>query len=297
MKYAIIIPARNEEAGIVKTLESVLNQELQPEKIIVVNDNSTDRTEAVLKDFSLRHPLVEYLNYPDQGEYKLGGKIIKMFKFAIDYYKSQNIVCDYIVKMDADIEFDQQFFSQLFSKTDKQKHAIVSGIPYYYNNGAKIFAVSPTWHTNGDFKVYNFQFLQNPDALPEDLGWDCADNIIAREKGWDTIVLDDIFYLQNRPIGRYSVLKGRKRQGIGAYKLNYHPVFLLLKFMHDLFKPPVISGAFYYCYGYFLALIKGYDKVLSKNQTKILRSLMWSGLKQRITNKDFYILQKLFKSK
>ncbi len=297
MKYTVIIPARNEEKGIVKTLESISKQSLLPEKVIVVNDNSTDRTEEVLKDFAKNHPFLHYLNYPDHEEYKLGGRIIRMFKFAFDFILANTISCDYVVKMDADIEFDNDFFAHIFSHTDIKKYAIVSGIPYFYDNGKKIYAVSPSWHTNGDFKVYNFEFLKNPDAIPEDLGWDCADNIIAREKGWETIVLDDIFYLQNRPIGRYSVLKGRKRQGVGAYKLNYHPIFLLMKFVHDLFKPPIVSGAFYYLYGYFFALAKGYKKVVTGNQSKILRKLMWTGLKQRISKNEFYILQKLFKSK
>lgn len=43
----VIIPAHNEEAGLPATIESVLTQTTPPERILVVDDASTDRTEEV----------------------------------------------------------------------------------------------------------------------------------------------------------------------------------------------------------------------------------------------------------
>ena len=114
IKYAVIILARNEEAGIVKTLESLVNQVHLPEQVIVVNDGSTDGTEEVLKGYADRHSRVRYLNFPCREEYKLGGRIIRMFKFAFQSLEASNISCEFVVKMDADIEFDSNFFPAFF---------------------------------------------------------------------------------------------------------------------------------------------------------------------------------------
>ena len=52
MKYYIIIPAYNEEAFMSLTLQSLVEQTVLPTKIVVVNDNSTDKTpeiEAIMR--------------------------------------------------------------------------------------------------------------------------------------------------------------------------------------------------------------------------------------------------------
>jgi glycosyltransferase involved in cell wall biosynthesis len=56
-----IIPARNEEASIACTVESVA---VQPEihEIIVVNDQSTDRTAAILAELAARIPKLKIMN-------------------------------------------------------------------------------------------------------------------------------------------------------------------------------------------------------------------------------------------
>ena len=52
---SVIIPARNEEASIARAVESVALQ-LEVGEVIVVNDNSTDGTGAVLAELAARYP-------------------------------------------------------------------------------------------------------------------------------------------------------------------------------------------------------------------------------------------------
>jgi glycosyltransferase involved in cell wall biosynthesis len=52
MKYYIIIPAYNEEAFISLTLQSLVEQTVLPTKIVVVNDNSTDKTPEIVSEFA-----------------------------------------------------------------------------------------------------------------------------------------------------------------------------------------------------------------------------------------------------
>jgi len=53
-RLSVIIPARNEEASLPHLLESLRNQTLQPDEIIVVNDGSSDRTGEIARRFGAR---------------------------------------------------------------------------------------------------------------------------------------------------------------------------------------------------------------------------------------------------
>lgn len=65
MKLSIIIPAHN-EAGCIKRTIRILDAHLSAvhieHEILVVNDNSSDATEAILSELSTEHPSVCYIN-------------------------------------------------------------------------------------------------------------------------------------------------------------------------------------------------------------------------------------------
>src|SRR5947209_5912733 len=60
---SIIIAARNEEAKIAARLQDCTNLEWPPDRleILVVSDNSTDRTDEIVKDFAVRDPRIHLL--------------------------------------------------------------------------------------------------------------------------------------------------------------------------------------------------------------------------------------------
>jgi len=65
MKLSIVIPAHNEEGSIKETVTAFhkkLKEEKIPHEILVVNDNSSDKTENILKDLSKKYPPVRYIN-------------------------------------------------------------------------------------------------------------------------------------------------------------------------------------------------------------------------------------------
>lgn len=53
-KLSVIIPARNEEKNLPKLLQSLQDQTHPPDEIIVVNDQSTDRTKEIAESFGVK---------------------------------------------------------------------------------------------------------------------------------------------------------------------------------------------------------------------------------------------------
>jgi dolichol-phosphate mannosyltransferase len=67
VKLSIIIPANNEAESIATTIRSLfaeLHRQGIEHEILAVNDNSIDRTEAVLQELAALIPTVHYLNNP-----------------------------------------------------------------------------------------------------------------------------------------------------------------------------------------------------------------------------------------
>lgn len=64
--FSIIIPAHNEEGCIAETCQAITQrfagENIVDFEILVVNDSSRDRTEAILKDLATQYPAMRYVN-------------------------------------------------------------------------------------------------------------------------------------------------------------------------------------------------------------------------------------------
>lgn len=113
---AIIIPAYNASATIKRTLDSLKNQKVPPDQIIVVDDGSTDNTADLVSQLM---PSAELVKLPEnQGCYHaiIGG---------LDVVK-----CDYTVKLDADDEITDGFIECAKNILTRYEYDYIS-IPKY----------------------------------------------------------------------------------------------------------------------------------------------------------------------
>ena len=63
-RVSVLIPARNEEAGIAAALEAVLANEGVEFEVIVLDDSSTDRTAAIVREFAAKDRRVRLATPP-----------------------------------------------------------------------------------------------------------------------------------------------------------------------------------------------------------------------------------------
>jgi len=124
---SVIIPAWNEEVGIVKSVRSLLENDYPRFEIIVVNDGSTDRTEEVLFSFLRKLPP------------KLSNKVRYFFKKNGGKGTALNLGIrkargEIIVTMDADSAFDRKALSRLVKYFEDPKIDAVVGNVKIANN-------------------------------------------------------------------------------------------------------------------------------------------------------------------
>ena len=62
MDLTIVIPVRNEEQVIGKTVEAIEQNVHTPHRILIVNDHSTDRTVEIVEEISQQHSHIEFVH-------------------------------------------------------------------------------------------------------------------------------------------------------------------------------------------------------------------------------------------
>ena len=71
MKYVLVTPARNEQAFIEKTIESMIQQTLLPLKWVIVDDGSTDNTREIVGRYLAQNPWRPHLLHQLDGRSEL----------------------------------------------------------------------------------------------------------------------------------------------------------------------------------------------------------------------------------
>ena len=104
MKILIIIPVYNEELYIKNCINSFINQSHKPDQIVIVNDNSTDNTEKILKKYSKKFSFIKYVNKKSKNKPSPGKKIIQAFNYGLkhsinDYDLIGKFDCNLIAKI------------------------------------------------------------------------------------------------------------------------------------------------------------------------------------------------------
>ena len=61
-RVAVVVPARNEESFLGRTLSAIFDQYTRPNKVIVVSDGSTDKTTEIAAAAG-----AEVISMPDRG--------------------------------------------------------------------------------------------------------------------------------------------------------------------------------------------------------------------------------------
>ena len=74
MKYVLITPARNEEKLIEGTLRSVASQTSLPERWVIMDDGSTDRTAAIVGRYVAQYEWIDLIRCPERQERSFAGK-------------------------------------------------------------------------------------------------------------------------------------------------------------------------------------------------------------------------------
>lgn len=284
MKYHIIIPAHNEERFIALTLRSLAEQTVLPNKVIVVNDNSTDKTEEIIKSFAEKYSFIHLVNKVSDAIHLPGSKVIQAFHEGEKHLDGDY---DIIVKADADLIFPHDYFETVISHFQSdERTGMAGGFAYIEKNGKWILEnLTDKDHIRGAFKAYRKECFNQIGGLKAAMGWDTVDELLCRFYGWKIKTDESLHVKHLKPTGVDYNKISRYKQGEAFYTLGYG--FLIttiasLKLALRKRKPLLFID---YLRGFFKAKSKKKPLLVTDEQAKFIRKYRWQKMKDKLFSK------------
>jgi glycosyltransferase involved in cell wall biosynthesis len=280
MKYYIVIPAHNEEKHISLTLQSLVEQTVLPSKIVVVNDNSTDRTAKIVKGFSEKYAWITLVNKTSDATHLPGSKVIQAFQKGLETLDDNY---DFLVKADADLIFPTNYFETIIShfKSD-ERIGMVGGFAYIEKNGDWILEnLTDKDHIRGAFKAYRKATFEQIGGLKPAMGWDTVDELLCKFYNWRVVTDETLKVKHLKPTGANYNKTARYKQGEAFYTLGYG--FLITTIasakLAMMKRKPLLF--FDYIKGYWKAKSGKKPLLVTEEQAKFIRNYRLSKMKEK----------------
>jgi len=278
-KLVIITPVRNEADYIGKTLSSVVAQSLLPFRWLIVDDGSTDRTAAMVREYAQQHAFIRLLQRPDQGAYRLGGGVVQAFNHGLAQLEEGY---DYIAKLDGDLAFGPDTIARLLERFAADKTlGIASGLCYLETNKGLVAERSDPRFPRGPFKCYSRDCFAKIGGLYEGLGWDALDVIRAQLAGFHTQAFADIQLIHLRPTGGRALVTHKRQVGRTAYRLGYNPLFFLLRCLYRSVHGSPAEGPAMLA-GYLGACLTRKERIVTQQEMAWLRRFQRAKLRRLV---------------
>jgi biofilm PGA synthesis N-glycosyltransferase PgaC len=281
--YVLVTPARNEEAYIGATIQSVAAQTILPRKWIIVSDGSVDRTDAIVESYTRKHDFIELLRAGQRaalGQRDFGAKVRA---FNAGYALVSGTPHEFVGNLDADVTFAPGYFAQLLDNFEcDPKLGLGGGLVHEPLKSGFVPQQMSMNSVCGSVQLFRRSCYESIGGyVPLRLGGvDAAAEIMARMHGWGVQTFPDIpVYAQRRVLtGGTTVLHTRFRQGAANYMLGYHPLFQMASCVCRIHREPFLLGSILTLFGYWRAALRGNRRELPSEVIHFLRSEQISRL-------------------
>ena len=263
LSLSIVIPAYNEEHHLKDCLDAIAAQTVQPDEVIVVDNNSTDKTVEIAKTYSF----VRIINEKEQG-------IVNARNAGFNAAK-----CDIIGRVDADNIVVTEWIEHVKKLFEDSEVAAVTGPMYFYD--------MPLQEDNY-FAEHIFKKALH--KLAKDFPFLAGNNMAIRSTAWHAVkdetcevknIHEDVDLAIHLQTNGYNILyDGEIRSGTSARRFDDPPLKFMsyIKMMTRTFKhhdlnpvgAHIAEAAYSMGYVSFWPLRRAYDPATGKRSMKQL---------------------------
>jgi len=291
LPYVLVTPARNEEAFIAKTIESMIHQTHLPLKWVIVDDGSTDKTASIVSGYLPANLWIELVQMPQRRDRSFAAKV---GAFNAGYERVKDLSFEVIGNLDADISFKPDHFEFLLGRFAEDSSLGVAGTVFReegYNSETDSFEGHK--HVSGQCQLIRRQCWKDIGGyIPHRAGGiDWIAVTTARMMGWKTCSFREKWFFHHRHLGtaERSAFASSFSYGEKDYYLGNHPVWELFRVAYRSTKPPYLMDGLALGLGYCWAFVRRTPRPISpelmafhrkEEMTKlraIFRSLLRSG--------------------
>ena len=277
IRYVVITPARNESLQIELTIQGMLQQSVLPSKWIIVDDGSSDGSDAILDGYAERVPWIKVVKRLDRGFRSPGSGVMEAFRDG--YAAIGEIQWDFLVKLDADLSLEPDYFERCLSRFESNPQLGVGGGTVFNETATgRHIESNPKFHVRGATKIYRRGCWEAIGGLISTPGWDTFDEVKAASLGWKTESFPEIMVLQRRETGaNEGTWRDYVKNGRANYICGYHPLFMLLKCLKRLPQKPYFVASFALAWGY---LSSSFNRTKRADDASTIRYLRQQQLRR-----------------
>jgi poly-beta-1,6-N-acetyl-D-glucosamine synthase len=271
MKHIVVMPAHNEAALIGRTLQSIVEQTERPDRLVVVDDGSTDATPEIVRQFMASHDWIALIGGRGGGGRRY--RVVEVFNQGYEHVRGEAFT--YISKIDADLIFQPDYFERLFIVMDADETIGAAGgvLQEVTASGRRHRLRMPDNHVPGPIKTIRKRVFEEMRGFVPMLGWDIIDLVKIRSFGYRTVCIPDLVVTHLRQTAAATgILRGNVRMGHGAYVIGTHPLFALGRSVYRMFEPPYVLAGLALGYGYFRSWFRGAEQMPDQNLISALRA-------------------------
>jgi len=282
LAYVLITPARNEEAYIETTIQSVISQTVPPLRWVIVNDGSTDSTGAIVKRYLGRYSWLELIERPVRRERNFAAKVhsfnaafacVKYLEFAV------------IGNLDADVSFDPDYLAFLLARFDADPTLGVAGTAFCEEDGYRSDQNSfeGQTHVSGQCQMFRRRCFEDIGGyIPNPAGGiDWMAVTTARMKGWKTQQFREKMFFHHRHLG--TAERGRLASAFSYGEKDYYlggsPLWEMFRAAYQTTNKPYVLGGVSLGLGYLWAMLRRMERPVSPELMKFHRKEQLSKLR------------------
>ncbi|MFY9909022.1 MAG: glycosyltransferase family A protein [Candidatus Sulfotelmatobacter sp.] len=268
LRYVLITPARNEEAFIEKTIQSMIKQTVLPLKWVIVDDGSTDKTRDIVSRHLAQNPWIELVRMPERRDRSFAAKVVA-FNAGLERVKT--LPYEVIGNLDADISFDSDHFEFLTRKFAEDATLGVAGTVFREESGyqSEKDSFEGRKHVSGQCQLFRRKCWEDIGGyIPHRAGGiDWMAVVTARMKGWKTESFRERWFFHYRQLGtaERGVLASLFSYGEKDYYLGGHPVWELFRVAYRVTKRPYVFGGVSLGLGFCWAFLRRTPRPVSKD--------------------------------
>ncbi|MGI8622130.1 MAG: glycosyltransferase family 2 protein [Solirubrobacteraceae bacterium] len=255
MRIATVVCFLNEANGLGRVLTALEAQSRPPDRLLLVDDGSTDASPELADAFAARVAYARTVRRPARppaADRLAEAAELRAFQAALAQLDGEY---DVIAKLDADIVLTPEVIAAVENAFAADPELGITG-PYLSvttPTGTSVRERCPQYHVRGAVKFYRGKCLDQIAPLPPILGWDTIDEVGARLNGWRTGSFaapgGDPVHL--RPTGAHDGhLRAFYRWGACAYAIGDHPAWLVLGALRRGTDRPWGAGGLAYLAGW-----------------------------------------------
>ena len=272
--YVIVTPVKDEAAHIEDMIKSVLAQTKRPDRWIIVDDGSTDKTSEIISSNTKGITWISVLNTKSTFR-NLGSAEIIAFNKGLDTVLVDDF--DFIVKLDGDVKLNPDYFQEILKRMEHDKsYGIISGVYREMHDGNWVTIKMPSYHAAGASKVVRRECYKAIGGFVPQKGWDTLDEIRAGLHGWKTGHFEDIVFAHLKPEGiAMGKLNTHRFHGEIYYQTGGGFLFLLVKALHRmLFAKPFFIGGMALIFGYLAPLFMEKQRLVNRKEANFYKKML-----------------------